>query len=257
MRRYSMKTSRYSLREIIASLPKEKVSADSYWTRFVLRPLSFPVAWLCLALGLSPNVVSYLSALIAVAGGALLATGKLSLAWVGIALLFLFSVLDCVDGNMARTLKKPNPWGSWADAVGGYLAYTSALLGLGMAAEVLSPSAFPLLPGVSLPWEHGTWAFLGGFAAAANMAMRAIVQSRRTVLLSLIKNQSAKQENPGTEKWLSENLGVTGLLVPAYAVGLGTGTLPWILLFYTALYGLGAVFVVSKLILATLKEEGN
>lgn len=249
-----MKTKGYTLREIIASLPKEKNAADSYWTRFVLRPLSFPVSWFCLALGLSPSAVTYFSAIIAIAGGALLATGRLDAAWAGIALLFLFSVLDCVDGNMARTIKKPNPWGSWADAVGGYIAYTAALLGLGMAAEVLSGPALPLLPGLPLPWEHGTWAFLGGFAASANMAMRAIVQSRRTVLISLSGGAGAKTEDPGAEKRLSENLGITGLLVPAYAVGLATGTLPWVLLFYTTLYGLGAVFVITKLVLSTLKE---
>ncbi len=123
----------YSLNEIIFSLPEEKKNADSYWTRWVLRPISYPLTWIFLALNLTPNAVTWIGAVCAVFGGTLFGLPGLIenvfnihsqnmvkiLQWSGILLLFLFSVLDCVDGNMARTLKKNNPLGAWVDAVGG------------------------------------------------------------------------------------------------------------------------------------------
>jgi hypothetical protein len=87
------------------------------------------------------------------------------------------------------------------------------------------------------------------------MAMRAIVQSHRTVAISRAVTKSTPAEKPGTEKRFSENLGITGLLVPLYAMGLGTGTLPWVLLFYAAFYGLGSLFVITKLVLSTSHDK--
>jgi phosphatidylglycerophosphate synthase len=236
---------KYSLKDVIKSLPREKWKAESLWSRFFLRPLSFPPAWIALACGLSPNGMSWLSAFCALAGGILfgLTVGGVW-PWVGIGLFFAFSVLDCADGNMARTLKTSNPWGSWTDAVGGYIAYTASLLSLGMAAERF---AGPGIPG-------GLCIFLGGFSASANMLMRAAVQSSRVTALGMEASKAAidrppqsKPAGPGGEKWLSENLGITGIMAPAMGVGLYFGRLHWVLFFYSLLYGVGAVWVIFKL----------
>ena len=242
---------KYSLKDVIASLPKDKLLSEALFSRLVLRPLSFPAAWIALALGMSPNMVSWLSALCAIAGGALLAWGSGIWMWAGVVLLFVFSILDCADGNMARTLKTSNPWGSWTDAVGGYIAYTASLLGLGAAAERCGGFVFP-----------GLCIFLGGFSAAANMLMRASVQSARITAMRIDEAASktpagpsgaaaAEHEKPGREKWISENLGITGIMAPAIAAGLAFSQLHWVLAFYTLLYGVGSVWVIFKLALKT------
>lgn len=241
---------KYSIASVAASLPKEKNSADSYWTRWVLRPLSFPVAALALNLGLTPNSVSWISAVCAVIGGGFLGAGMyLShgygsvFQWTGIGLLFVFSVLDCADGNMARTLKKPNVYGSWTDAVGGYIAYTAALLGLGLATEYAAGGA------------GGGYAALGGVAAALNMLMRASVQSHRLTQIKVFGKTPPDPSDPGGEKRLSENLGVTGIFIPAIAAGFAAGQLFWVLCFYTLLYGFGSLWVVFKLAWGNMKES--
>jgi phosphatidylglycerophosphate synthase len=237
------------------SLPKEKSQAESLWSRVVLRPPSFPVAWLGLAFGLSPNGMSWLAALSALAGGVLFGWFDGPWRWVGIFLFFVFSILDCADGNMARTIKRPNPWGSWTDAVGGYIAYTAALISLGMAAERLG--------GLSRR-AAGFYVFLGGFSAAANMLMRAAVQFHKRVTAdgSLPPQTPAGEEIPaqepstklGGEKWISENFGITGIMVPAIALGLCLRRLHWVLFFYTLLYGLGSAAVIFKL---AIKNRGK
>jgi phosphatidylglycerophosphate synthase len=259
---------KYSFREVVASLPQKKWKSESLWSRFLLRPLSFPPAWLALNMGMSANAMSWLSAFCALAGGALFGYFDGPAQWAGVALLFVFSVLDCADGNIARTLKTSNPWGSWTDAAGGYIAYTAALLSLGMAAERSAG-----LTGRGA----GLYVFLGGFSAAANMLMRACVQSHRLTALGIAaknadsagfpgekpagatnppaeKSGEEKTEGPGPEKWLSENLGVTGIMAPALGLGLYFRQLHWPLFFYTLLYGAGSVWVVFKLARKTGKR---
>ncbi len=237
----------YSLKEIRASLTEEKRRADGFWTRFVLRPLSYPAAWLALRLGLSANAVSYLSALAALVGGVLLATGSKALMITGALLLNLFAVLDCADGNIARVKGTAGPWGGWADALGGYAAYLAALLGSGMASEFLAGNSIPGLPGLSLPWAAGGWALLGGLAAGANQLMRLAYQGYRNVL-----GEAAREEIAG-EKKLSENLGVTGILMPAILIGVLTGCLPWVTAFYAALYTGGCAVTLVKLVMKVEK----
>jgi len=232
----------YTLRDIRASLPPEKNRADSYWTRWVLRPLSIPAAWLFLRLGISANSVSYASGLIAILGGILMASDDFGWIAAGAAVLNLFAILDCADGNVARVTKTTGPWGAWADALGGYAASASVLLGSGIAAQYLAPAELPGLEMLAIPLPEGGWAAVGGLAAVANLFMRLAYQGYKNVA-----GGGAASEIAG-EKRLSENLGVTGLLIPAVFVGTLTGTLPWVVLFYTAFYCAGCAYSVAKLV---------
>jgi phosphatidylglycerophosphate synthase len=233
---------RHTMRDIVASLPPEKRAADGFWTRFVLRPISFPASWLLLRLGLSADAVTYVSALLCVAGFVFIAAGGALFTWTGIVLFFIFGILDCADGNMARVIGKPNPWGEWVDAFGGYIAYATILLSLGIAAETLSGSSIPGVQGYVLPWKGGGWMLIGALASCANLLMRLLYQSFR-----------ATQPDPGKkavggEKKLSETIGITGLLVPLFAIGYATGFLAWVLVAYTVIYGGGCLLVALKLV---------
>jgi phosphatidylglycerophosphate synthase len=242
-----MSETRPTIKAIRASLSPEKRRADGPWTKLVLRPLSYPGAWAFLRLGFSPNAVTYLSALLCLAGLACLAAGSSLAAWVGFGLFFLFGVLDCVDGNMARVLKKAGPWGEWVDALGGYTAYAAILLGLGVAADASVGAALPGT-GLALPWPAGGWTLVGGAAAAANLLMRAVFQNFRVV------SRDSDREGVGGEKRLSETIGITGFLVPLAALAYGFGLLPWVVLAYFIVYGGGCLVVMLKLIRRVERE---
>jgi len=142
---------RVTIAEIVATLPAEKKD-DTPWSKFVLRPLSFPAAWIFLALGWGPNAVTYLSAVFCVCGFGFLAAGPVWAAWMGMGFFFLFGILDCADGNVARVRRKPSPWGAWVDAFGGYVAYTTILLGAGAVAQTQSGGTLPGIGAAVLPW---------------------------------------------------------------------------------------------------------
>lgn len=244
---------KHSLAEIKSSLTPEKRRSDGPWTRFVLRPLSYPGAWIFLRLGFSPNAVTYLSAFLCLAGFVCLAAGGAAAAWIGFTLFFIFGVLDCVDGNMARVLGTASPWGEWVDALGGYTAYASMLLGMGVAADIASGAVLPGT-GLALPWPAGGWTLVGGAAAAANLLMRAVFQNYRVV-----KGASDERAGIGGEKRLSETIGITGIMVPLSALAYGFGFLPWVVLAYAIVYGGGCLVVVLKLVRkveAELRKDG-
>jgi len=230
---------RISMQQIRDSLPADKNRADSLWTRHVLRPASVPVAWFCLRLGLRANTVSYLSALICIGAAFLFGSGAIGWALLGALLFNLFSVLDCADGNMARATGTNGPYGGWADAVGGYVAYMTVLLSLGYAAAVRDAAVLGWQPAVTL------WVLFGGIAAAANMLMRLAYQSYRNIAP---EGEGAARKSIGLEKMLSENLGITGLLMPVLLIGLIFRGLGYVLLFYTAFYSLGCAATMMKLI---------
>jgi phosphatidylglycerophosphate synthase len=218
----------YTFRDIIDSLPAEKKRSDGLWTRFVLRPLSLPVAWLALRLGLSANGVSYLSVLFSAAGGILFSQAGFALPLWGAILLNLFSVLDCADGSVARTAKTSGPWGAWADAVMGFVAYTAVFLSTG----------------VYVYRQTGWWWILvvAGLTASANLLTRVAYQIYKN-----IEGETA-HGSVSFERKLAENVGVTGLMMPGLILCHFAGGMEYIVAFNAFFYGGGCVATILKLI---------
>jgi len=230
----------YTLKEIIGSLPPEKSKQDGFWTRFVLRPLSFPASWLTLRIGLSPAFVSYFSAFLCILGGLLFAWPHNQVffglipshvfAGIGVILFNTFSVLDCVDGNMARVSGKAGPWGGWADAVMGFIAYTSVFFASGLY----------------LFWETFWWPVLliTGLTSSANLLSRVAYQIYKN-----IEGESA-HASVSFERMLAENVGITGFLMPLLLIFHFCNFLPgmwFIIWFNAAFYGGGCIITVVKL----------
>lgn len=88
-------------------------------SRYAFRPVGFWLTWVAVRAGWTSEGVSWLSGLVGLAGCALLVSGSQQLLLAGIGLLFLFNLLDCVDGSLARTLKTQNPYGRFLDSVCG------------------------------------------------------------------------------------------------------------------------------------------
>ena len=88
-------------------------------SRFIFRPVSFPVTWLAIRIGLTSEAVSWLSGVVGLAGCIFLMSRNETLLAAGIGLLLLFNLLDCVDGGIARTMKTENPYGRFLDSICG------------------------------------------------------------------------------------------------------------------------------------------
>jgi phosphatidylglycerophosphate synthase len=217
----------YTLKEISDSLPPEKRKQDGLWTRYVLRPLSIPLTWAALGLGLSANGVSYISVIFSVAGGVLFSLEGFMLPLCGAVLLNVFSVLDCVDGNISRVTRTAGPWGGWADAVMGFIAYIAVFLSTGVYVFL----------------RTGWWPVLVVTAAtsSANLLTRAAYQIYKNI------EAGTAHGSVSFERKLAENVGVTGFLMPALILCHCIGGM-WIIVWFNLLFYLGGcVITILKL----------
>jgi len=226
-----------SLAQIRASLPPEKNRFDSLWVRLVLRPLSFLVAWVFLRLGFSANQVSYLAVLVSLLAAVLMGTGERNVAIVGAFLFNCFALLDCVDGNIARVRRQASPYGGFMDALGGYVAFACVFPAAGIAAEHAKQQIpFPVM-------DNLNFIIVGAIAAISNLTMRLVYQHFSNIV-------GQKTVKPGTfQKNVDNNLGITGLLMPAVLVGTIMQQLHWVVLLYAAFYALAFVVVTVRLII--------
>lgn len=225
-----------SIAEIRDSLPPEKNRFDSLWIRFVLRPLSFSIAWLFLRLGFSANHVSYLAVLVSFLAAILMGTGERTVVIVGALLFNCFALLDCVDGNIARVRGQAGPYGGFMDALGGYVAFACVFPAAGIAAEHAEQISFPVIGNLN-------FIIVGAVAGISNLTMRLVYQHFSNMV-------GQKTSKPGTfQNSVDSNLGITGLLMPAVLVGAIVQQLHWVLLFYAVFHVLAFVFVTVRLVI--------
>lgn len=125
---------RYTLKQIKESLPQNKANKEPVWSRLFVRRFSYYITYLLINTKITANTVSLFSALVALAGCLVMCINNRMCIWIGIILLNLWSVLDCVDGNMARCRKQTSLAGEFFDALSGYTVGAFCMLGFGLAA---------------------------------------------------------------------------------------------------------------------------
>jgi len=86
-------------------------------SRYIFRPIGFLLTWVFIRLGLTTEGASWISVMIGVAGCLSLTAGPERLLPIGIGLLFLFNLFDCIDGSIARATGTENPYGRFLDSV--------------------------------------------------------------------------------------------------------------------------------------------
>lgn len=134
---------------ILAGYSEEKRRWDRTfpWIAYVLRPASFVVTWL-LPPWVTANQVTLLSYVVALASILSLAWGASGGFVLGSALLVLFNLLDCVDGNLARLQGAPDPFGRFLDALA-FPAFVLPYFALGIGlARGAGPSQGQVLLGL-------------------------------------------------------------------------------------------------------------
>jgi hypothetical protein len=93
------------------------VWAGHWFNRLVNRHFSIYFTWLFVKLNVSANQVSLLMILTGLAGAALFIPHLLWLNIIGVFMMILTEVFDCVDGEVARWTKKPSLKGLYLDLV--------------------------------------------------------------------------------------------------------------------------------------------
>lgn len=112
---------------------KKAAAKNDLFAFYVGRPLSYFLTIPFLICNVAPNTVSIISLVEVIFASFVLSIARNEyIAIIGTLLLFLWNLLDGVDGNIARLKKISSPMGSVYDALSGYAAMFLTFLSVGM-----------------------------------------------------------------------------------------------------------------------------
>ena len=149
-----------------ATMTEEKKRTDRI--RPFGRPISYVLTVPFLYTKITPNAVTVISILFAIAGLVLNSVFQTNVMFtVGWIMFLLWNLFDGVDGNIARYKKQYSKFGTAFDAMGGYVCIICMLFSSGIAAYHVD-----CVLDKYLPWDKIALVICGGFAALFNIFPR-------------------------------------------------------------------------------------
>ena len=104
---------------------------DNAITRYLYRPVSFPLTRLLAWTPITPNQISYAVAILVAFGCWLTSRAEMSSAIAGTAVVLAASYLDCCDGEIARIKLLSSRLGAWIDTIVDELSSVGYTIALG------------------------------------------------------------------------------------------------------------------------------
>lgn len=194
-------------------------------SRIFYRPVSFLISAVCSSLGISANAISYFSMVVAFVACAMFVFG---LPIAGAALVNVWLLLDCADGNIARCVRAEK-YGEFADAMSSYVCV--GLMFPCIAFNVYQTGGFLVAPG------EPEIILVGALASSFDTLMRLSYQKFQVVGFGMGVNNHIDQ-NPEKARGIDS----VRIKVDAY-LSLG-GFLPFVLLVASIAGCLDAVVIV-------------
>jgi hypothetical protein len=115
---------------------------DNAITRYLYRPVSFPLTRLLVWTPITPNQVSYAVAVLVAIGCWLTARASFGSVILGTALTVVASYLDCCDGEIARVKLLSSRLGAWIDTVVDELSTIGYLAAIGWHCHLAYGAAY-------------------------------------------------------------------------------------------------------------------
>lgn len=236
---------KYTFLQMKNSMPAWKRKKDPVLTKVFYRPVSFALASICANHGISANTISYLSAIVAIVGSALFIPQDYMCHIIGALLFNVWIIMDCIDGNLARCVRK-QPFGEFADSMSSYILVGTMGAPMGIAAYYDG--------GLVIPAGSMWLILLGAIASSSDSLMRLIYQKYKNIERKMadmgvvevgydLRNDT---NQVGSFRVRVENeLGIGGILPFAILVGTIFRALDIVVIFCALYYG--ASFVVSVL----------
>lgn len=232
---------KYSPKFFHDDMPGWKKKKDPILSRLFYRPLSFVTASVAASLDISANTVSYFSAIVAIVACVMFLFPSNGLHICGAILINIWLLLDCTDGNLARSVKK-QPFGEFADGISSYILVGLMCTTMGVAVYheggLLIPSGTP-------------WIILmGALASSSDTMMRLIYQKYKSNERSMADEGIIKIENDvrtdhdqvGSFRVRVEaELGVGGLLPVAILLAAIFNALDVIVIYCLLYYGMSCI----------------
>ena len=219
----NLKRNNITIEDIRSTYPEEKGSVERYnlFGYFVLRRISYYLAWLFIRLSISANKVTGISILIGCVGCILLAFGSYTSMIIGALILNIWALFEYVDGNVARATNSCSNYGALLDDLNCFFISAIFFISTGIGAFNHPDSSLSSFIRFFLDvnTDKNTFLILGGLASSFYILPR--------LMSALFAKYSAKNRDDFvaiTEKdshsnilykigWYNIN-NVTGLIMP-------------------------------------------
>lgn len=170
---------------------QDRRSGEHWAGRLYMREISLRVDRHLVNTRVTPNQLTYLMTVAGVLAAPALLVPGIPGAVLGVVMVQLYLLLDCVDGELARWKKQYSLAGVYLDRVGAYLCDAAVLVGFGLRAADL--------------WGAGRadwlWAFLGTLAALGAVLIKAetdlVGVARHQAGLAPVKEAASEPRSSG------------------------------------------------------------
>lgn len=245
----------YSAKYFKESLPEWKKRKDPILSRLFYRPVSFYISSIATKLNISANQISYFSTILAVVACISFLFNSFIARLFGSILINLWLILDCADGNIARSIKK-QPFGEFADATSSYILVSLMCITISFSVYFTGGILFD---------EKSPWIiFIGAVASISDTLMRLVYQKYTNVSLNLqssgiIPIQHDKRiDNNCVGSFrvrIEAELGIGGVLPLAILFATIFNALDLIIIYCLLYYGLSCIISILTLINNAIKLE--
>lgn len=240
---------KYTAKYFRDNLPEWKRKKHPILSRMFYRPLSFFCSDFFSYIGWTANMVSYLSAVVAIIACACFVLGA---PIVGAVLITVWLLLDFTDGNIARSVKKER-YGDFADSMSSYICVGLMFCCMGFSAYNTGGVIFaPGNPYVIL---------MGALAGSSDSLMRLLYQKflNSTVAQGVVVNRSEDPEQQGgingIRMRMDSYVSLGGFLPLAVLLASIFNGLDVVVVLWLAYYGLTLVASALHLVRKTLKAN--
>lgn len=228
---------KYTAKFFKDGMPEWKRKKDPVSCRFIFRPLSFGVASICANLGISANIVSVASTIVAIFACALFIIPIKCVNYFGCMFVCIWLLMDCVDGNLARSVKQ-QPFGDFVDATSSYVLV--GLLGVSLGINCYQNGG--------LLFEKGNVyiVLLGALASSSDTLMRLIYQKYKSTSIDLQnrgvipkeRDVRTEHESVGSIRVrLEMELGIAGIIPLLIIICTLTNSLDALIIYMVLYYG--------------------
>lgn len=217
------------------------------WGHFVLREVSYYLAWFCLRLGVSAKMVTGSGFIIGCIGCVLLAAGSYNGIIIGASLLNLWALLDYVDGNVARCTNSCSDYGMFLDDISDSIIPAFMFTSIGIGVYLSPDPRFTSLTQslLAMGVDRATFLVLGGWTALCGVFLHMLEYNFTMIfgwkdIVDLTTNIATK---------IGFNLQVpTGIVMPVLILATILGFLSIFIVLWASIGTCAFVFTIIQLI---------
>ncbi|CCX59749.1 CDP-alcohol phosphatidyltransferase family protein [Blautia hydrogenotrophica] len=177
---------RYTSKFFKEEMPEWKRKKDPILSRFFYRKIAFRTAAFAANAGISANSVSYFSIIIGIVACLCFLPVSHTAHIIGAILINLWLILDCTDGNLARSVRA-QPFGEFADGISSYIL-------VGLMCTMMGVAVYHE-GGLLVPAQCSWIILIGALASSADSLMRLIYQKYKNTEREMADKKILEVEN--------------------------------------------------------------